>query len=45
MARECGYGRVLAGFHYVSDYEIGNLLGEKLYIFMNKADYGQETKR
>ena len=43
-ARECGYGRVLAGFHYVSDYEIGNLLGEKLYIFMNKADYGQETK-
>ena len=43
-ARECGYGRVLAGFHYVSDYEIANLLGEKLYIFMNKADYGQETK-
>ena len=42
-ARECGYGRVLAGFHYVSDYEVGNLLGEKLYIFMNKADYGQET--
>jgi len=26
-ARECGYGRVLAGFHYVSDYEVGNLLG------------------
>ena len=43
-ARECGYGRVLAGFHYVSDYEIGNLLGEKLYVFMNKADYGQETR-
>ena len=38
-ARECGYGRVLAGFHYPSDYEIGNLLGEKMYIFMNKEDY------
>ena len=38
-ARECGYGRVLAGFHYPSDYEIGNLLGEKIYIFMNKEDY------
>ena len=32
---ECGYGRVQAGFHYISDYDIGNLLGEKMYIFMN----------
>ena len=41
-AYECGYGRVLAGFHYVSDYEAGNLLGEKMYVLMNKMDYGQE---
>jgi len=41
-AYECGYGRVLAGFHYVSDYEVGNLLGEKMYVLMNKMDYGQE---
>ena len=34
-AYECGYGRVIAGFHYPSDFEIGNLLGEKMYIFMN----------
>ena len=38
-AHECGYGRVIAGFHYPSDFEIGNLLGEKMYIFMNKEDY------
>ena len=38
-AYECGYGRVIAGFHYPSDFEIGNLLGEKMYIFMNKEDY------
>ena len=43
-AYECGYGRVIAGFHYPSDFEIGNLLGEKMYIFMNKADYGQENE-
>ena len=41
-AYECGYGRVIAGFHYISDYEIGNLLGEKMYVLMNKMDYGQE---
>ena len=41
-AYECGYGRVLAGFHYVSDYDIGNLLCEKMYVLMNKMDYGQE---
>ena len=41
-AYECGYGRVVAGFHYISDYEIGNLLGEKMYVLMNKMDYGQE---
>jgi acid phosphatase (class A) len=43
-AYECGYGRVLAGFHYLSDYECGNLLGEKMYVLMNKMDYGQEDE-
>jgi acid phosphatase (class A) len=43
-AYECGYGRVIAGFHYPSDYEAGNLLGEKMYVLMNKMDYGQEVK-
>ena len=41
---ECGYGRVLAGFHYVSDYEAGNLLGDKMYALMNKTDYMKEIK-
>ena len=43
-AYECGYGRVLAGFHYISDYETGNLLGEKMYVLMNKMDFGREFK-
>ena len=43
-AYECGYGRVVAGFHYVSDYTIGNLLGEKMYVLMNKMDFGQEIE-
>jgi len=38
---ECGWGRVQAGFHYPSDYHIGNLLGEKMFIFMNREDYGR----
>tara|TARA_B100000900_G_scaffold5084_2_gene4242 strand:- start:2984 stop:5854 length:2871 start_codon:yes stop_codon:yes gene_type:complete len=41
---ECGYGRVLAGFHYVSDYDAGNLLGEKMYALMNKGNYVKEMK-
>ena len=40
-AKECGFGRVQAGFHFVSDYVVGNLLGEKLYTIMNKDDYGR----
>ena len=40
-AEECGYGRVLAGFHYMQDYTAGNLLAEKMFKFMNKADYGK----
>lgn len=30
-AKECGYGRVLAGFHYMQDFDAGNELGEKMY--------------
>ena len=41
---ECGYGRVLAGFHYPSDYEVGNLLGDKMYELMNKENYIKEMK-
>ena len=37
---EGGWGRVQAGFHYPSDYHIGNLLGEKMFIMMNREDYG-----
>ena len=36
---ECGMGRVRAGFHYPSDNETGILLGEKLYVFLNKDNY------
>ena len=38
-AKECGIGRVLAGFHYLSDHVAGKLLGEKMYSIMNKDDY------
>ena len=41
-AYECGYGRVIAGFHYTSDFDAGNLLGEKMYVLMNKMDFGME---
>ena len=41
---EGGYGRVQAGFHYLSDYDSGNLLGEKMYVFMNKADYKKSNE-
>ena len=43
-AYECGFGRVVAGFHYVSDFNIGNLLGEKMYVLMNKMDFGREIQ-
>ena len=39
-AKECGFGRVLAGFHYVQDYVAGNMLAEKMYPLMNKSNYG-----
>ena len=38
-AQEGGIGRVLAGFHYLSDHVAGKLLGEKMYSIMNKDDY------
>jgi hypothetical protein len=41
-AKECGIGRVLAGFHYLSDYVSGNLLADKMFIVMNKDNYGRK---
>ena len=43
-AKECGFGRVLAGFHYMQDYDAGNLLAEKMFPLMNKADYGKSNE-
>ena len=43
-AIECGMGRVLAGFHYVADYECGNLLANKMFLVMNRDDYGKNLK-
>ena len=34
-AKICGYGRVLAGLHYPSDYDSGVKLGEELIDFLN----------
>ncbi len=34
-AKICGYGRVLAGMHYPSDYDAGVKLGEELIDFLN----------
>jgi len=39
-AKECGIGRVLAGFHYLSDYTSGNLLADKMFVVMNRDNYG-----
>jgi len=41
-AKECGIGRVLAGFHYLSDYTSGNLLADKMFLVMNRNDYGNK---
>jgi len=38
-AKKCGWGRVQAGWHYVSDYKVGNQLGEELYKHMNKENF------
>jgi len=42
-AKECGIGRVKAGFHYLSDYVAGNLLADKLYPLLNKDNYEKST--
>ena len=34
-AKICGYGRVIAGMHYPSDYDAGVKLGEGLIDFLN----------
>jgi len=47
-AKEGGLGRVKAGFHYLADYVAGNLLAEKMFMVMNKDNYGKyinEAKR
>ena len=38
-AEESGMGRVLAGFHYVTDYECGKLLANKMFLVMNRDNY------
>ena len=43
-AKECGLGRVKAGFHYLADYVAGNLLAEKMFLVMNKDNYGKYIK-
>ena len=43
-AKECGMGRVLAGFHYVADYHCGNLLANKRVLVMNRDNYGKNLK-
>ena len=35
-AKECGLGRISAGFHYPMDYTAGNILAEKMYPLMNR---------
>ena len=44
FAKECGLGRVKAGFHYLADYVAGNLLAEKMFMVMNKDNYGKYIK-
>ena len=34
-AKICGYGRVVAGLHYPSDYDAGSELAHKLMDFMD----------
>ena len=43
-AKECGMGRVKAGFHYLMDYVAGNLLAEKMFLVMNFDNYGNYLK-
>ena len=41
---ESGLGRIRAGFHYLADYVAGNLLAEKMFLVMNKDNYGKYVK-
>ena len=43
-AKECGMGRVKAGFHYLSDHIAGQMLGQKMFELMNRDDYGKAMK-
>ena len=38
-ARICGYGRVIAGLHYPSDFKSGVLLASKLEQYMNYEEF------
>lgn len=35
-AKECGLGRIKAGWHYLADYVAGNILAEKLLQYIDK---------
>ena len=41
-AKESGLGRTKAGFHYLADYVAGNLLAEKMFLVMNRGNYGKQ---
>ena len=42
--KESGLGRIKAGFHYIPDYIVGNLLAEKLMMIINR-EYVSEAPR
>ena len=42
--KESGLGRIKAGFHYIPDYIVGNLLAEKLMMIINR-EYLNEAPR
>ena len=42
--KESGLGRINAGFHYIPDYIVGNLLAEKLMMIINR-EYLNEAPR
>ena len=42
--KESGLGRIKAGFHYIPDYIVGNLLAEKLMMMSNR-EYLNEAPR
>ena len=42
--KESGLGRIKAGFHYIPDYIVGNLLAEKLTMIINR-EYLNEAPR